>query len=106
MTYDNGPSVPPTPGGYRAPSYPPPTPIAQQSPYEQHNSYPSETFYSVYSSSVPAKKKNTRASQACDQCRQLKAKCDETKPCKTCRDKGSECRYRDPVPKAYDLITQ
>jgi hypothetical protein len=63
MTYDNGPSVPPTPGGYRAPSYPPPTPIAQQSPYEQHNSYPSETFYSVYSSSVPAKKKNTRASQ-------------------------------------------
>ncbi|XP_044721337.1 fungal zn(2)-Cys(6) binuclear cluster domain-containing protein [Hirsutella rhossiliensis] len=75
------------------------------SSYEPHHSgYPSatETFYSVYSSVSAAKKKNTRASQACDQCRQLKAKCDETKPCKTCRDKGTECRYRDPVPKATD----
>jgi hypothetical protein len=106
MSYDNGHSVPPTPGGYRAPSYPPPpTPIQQQAPYDSHSSYqPSapESFYSVYSSSAPTKKKNTRASQACDQCRQLKAKCDETKPCKTCRDKGLECRYRDPVPKATD----
>ncbi|KOS20296.1 Xylanolytic transcriptional activator xlnR [Escovopsis weberi] len=60
---------------------------------------PSEPYYSVYNSNV-SKKKNTRASQACDSCRQLKAKCDELKPCKTCRDKGTECRYRDPVPKA------
>jgi hypothetical protein len=108
MSYDNGHSVPPTPGGYRTPGgYPaPPTPVAQQASYESHASYASsgapESFYSVYSSSMPAKKKNTRASQACDQCRQLKAKCDETKPCKTCRDKGLECRYRDPVPKATD----
>ncbi|KAL7945666.1 hypothetical protein V8C42DRAFT_353212 [Trichoderma barbatum] len=101
MNYDNGPSLPPTPSAYRAPSFPPPpTPMAHQSSYEQTPSYqPAEGFYNVYST---AKKKNTRASQACDQCRQLKAKCDETKPCKTCRDKGTECRYRDPVPKATD----
>ncbi|KAM0366627.1 hypothetical protein ACHAPK_008549, partial [Fusarium culmorum] len=57
--------MPPTPGGYRAPSYPPPTPVPHQASYEQHGGYPSahEPFYSVYSSSVPAKKKNTRASQ-------------------------------------------
>ncbi|CAG7560487.1 unnamed protein product [Fusarium equiseti] len=104
MNYDSAPSMPPTPGGYRAPSYPPPTPVPHQAPYEQHGGYPSghEPFYSVYSSSVPAKKKNTRASQACDSCRQLKAKCDETKPCKTCKEKGVECKYRDPVPKATD----
>ncbi|KJZ79625.1 hypothetical protein HIM_01094 [Hirsutella minnesotensis 3608] len=102
MSYDNGPSGPPAGSVYRPPSFPP-TPTHQPS-YEPHGSYPSatETFYSVYSSVSAAKKKNTRASQACDQCRQLKAKCDETKPCKTCRDKGTECRYRDPVPKATD----
>ncbi|KHN96932.1 C6 zinc finger domain-containing protein [Metarhizium album ARSEF 1941] len=103
MGYENGPSVPPNPGMYRPTSYPPPTPTHQPS-FESHASYPqaTEPFYGVYTSSAASKKKNTRASQACDQCRQLKAKCDETKPCKTCRDKGTECRYRDPVPKATD----
>lgn len=38
--------------------------------------------------------------QACDSCRQLKAKCDETKPCKSCKEKKLECKYRDPAPKA------
>jgi hypothetical protein len=63
MNYDNGH---PVPGGYRQPSYPPPTPVAQQAPYEPpHTSYSSNTdpYYSVYPSSIPAKKKNTRASQ-------------------------------------------
>jgi hypothetical protein len=102
--YESAHSVPPTPAGYRAPSYPPPTPVSHQPAYDQQGGYPggSDSFYSVYSSAAANKKKNTRASQACDQCRQLKAKCDETKPCKTCRDKGTPCRYRDPVPKATD----
>ncbi|KAF4455906.1 hypothetical protein F53441_1843 [Fusarium austroafricanum] len=65
-------------------------------------STPNEPSYSVYSSSVPPKKKNTRASQTCDSCRQLKAKCDETKSCKTCKETGVECKYRDPVLKATD----
>jgi hypothetical protein len=42
---------------------------------------------------------NNRFPQACDYCRQLKAKCDETKPCKTCREKGAECVYRESIPK-------
>ncbi|GJN86998.1 hypothetical protein PLIIFM63780_010580 [Purpureocillium lilacinum] len=70
-------------------------PTLSQQPYDSHEAYASEPFYSVYSSVASAKKKNTRASQ----CRQLKAKCDETKPCKTCTDKGIECKYRDPVAK-------
>lgn len=66
ISYDNGHSLPPTPGGYRGPSYPapPPTPISQQPSYEPQGSYASEPMYSVsYSSSMPSKKKNTRASQ-------------------------------------------
>ncbi|KAG7424498.1 hypothetical protein Forpi1262_v014562 [Fusarium oxysporum f. sp. raphani] len=104
MNYEGAPSMPPTPGGYRAPTFPPPTPVPHQTPYEEHGGYsstPHEPFYSVYSSSVPAKK-NTRASQACDSCRQLKAKCDEKKPCRTCKEKAVKCIYRDPEPKAAD----
>ncbi|KAK2122091.1 hypothetical protein NOF04DRAFT_1403243, partial [Fusarium oxysporum II5] len=48
---------------------------------------------------APERKRTKRVSQACDNCRQLKAKCDETKPCTTCKEKDMECKYRDPVPK-------
>lgn len=99
MSYETRPPVSQTATVYRPSSFPPPTP---QPSYESHGGYPqTETLYSLYQSANP-KKKNTRASQACDQCRQLKAKCDESKPCKTCVDKGTDCRYRDPVPKATD----
>ncbi|KAK2045344.1 hypothetical protein LZ31DRAFT_246940 [Colletotrichum somersetense] len=113
MSYDNGPQqMPPTPGGYRG-SYPPPT-MAQPPPppppppppqhYEHPPQYqaPQESLYNNIQYSSTAKRKATRASQACDSCRQLKAKCDETKPCKSCREKGVECKYRDPIPKAID----
>ena len=32
-------------------------------------------------------------------CRQLKAKCDELKPCKSCKNKEVECKYREAIPK-------
>ncbi|KAI3573326.1 hypothetical protein IWW34DRAFT_810698 [Fusarium oxysporum f. sp. albedinis] len=105
MNYEGVPSMPPTLGDYRAPSFLPATSVPHQTPYEQHGGYSSishEPFSSVYSSSGPAKKKNNRASQACDSCRHLKAKCDEMKPCRTCKEKGVKCKYRDPVPKATD----
>ncbi|KAG5915419.1 hypothetical protein E4U42_008065 [Claviceps africana] len=103
MGYENGPPGASTSEVYRSSTWQPPT-ATQQTPYESHASYTPVTdhFYGVYATSSSAKKKNNRASQACDQCRQLKAKCDELKPCKTCRDKGTACRYRDPVPKATD----
>jgi hypothetical protein len=37
-------------------------------------------------------------------CRQLKAKCDELKPCKSCKEKKVECKYREAVPKQYVLL--
>ncbi|KAG6005820.1 hypothetical protein E4U21_007592 [Claviceps maximensis] len=104
MGYENGLPGVPTSEVYRSSTWQPAT-ATQQTPYESNANYTPvpEQFYGVYASSAAsAKKKNNRASQACDQCRQLKAKCDELKPCKTCRDKGTSCRYRDPVPKATD----
>ncbi|KAF3353576.1 hypothetical protein VdG1_08243 [Verticillium dahliae VDG1] len=101
MGYD----APPTPVAYRT-SYPPPQqPIPQQSPYEQtaYHAPPPENVYANHASyAATQKRKATRASQACDNCRQLKAKCDETRPCKTCREKNVECKYRDPIPKPTD----
>ncbi|OLN86386.1 hypothetical protein CCHL11_06377 [Colletotrichum chlorophyti] len=106
MNYENPPQqMPPTPGGYRS-SFPPPQipqqshpPHYDQSPY-QPPPHP-ESLYPVSYASTQ-KRKATRASQACDSCRQLKAKCDETKPCKSCREKGVECKYRETIPKATD----
>ncbi|WQF76967.1 Putative zn(2)Cys(6) fungal-type DNA-binding domain-containing protein [Colletotrichum destructivum] len=108
----NGPrQVPPTPGGYRgifppppmgqsqAPPPPPPPPPPQH--YEQPSQCQAPSI-PIYQYSSATRRKATRASQACDSCRQLKAKCDETEPCKSCRGKGVECKYRDPIPKAID----
>ncbi|KAL0942837.1 C6 zinc finger domain-containing protein [Colletotrichum truncatum] len=105
MSYDNAPpQMPSTPGAYRGSYPPPPIPQQPQQQYEQppyHAQPASEGIYNISYASTQ-KRKATRASQACDSCRQLKAKCDETKPCKSCREKGVECKYRDPVPKAID----
>ena len=126
MSFDGGPPMPQTPGGgmYRPAPFPPPTPIAHQQQYDHgHTPYPTAhtpiSDYNISYSSNNPKRKATRASQvcrpprarfgavyseakvsqACDSCRQLKAKCDETKPCKSCKEKGFECKYRDPIPK-------
>ncbi|KAK8050625.1 hypothetical protein PG994_012355 [Apiospora phragmitis] len=53
-----------------------------------------------------AKRKAQRASQACDSCRQLKAKCDELKPCKNCKEKGIQCNYREPPAKQSRHISR
>ncbi|KAJ2901759.1 hypothetical protein MKZ38_001431 [Zalerion maritima] len=99
-----GPPGPPSQG----PSYPP-TPIHAHppQPFEQPVYQPPahESIYGIpYTTTSNSKRKAQRASQACDSCRQLKAKCDEMKPCKSCREKSIECKYRETVPKAQDKI--
>lgn len=108
-SFDNGGSIPPSPI-YRQPQppYPPPTPI-------QHNQYDASPSGYGPPSSVPdmypniaissAKRKAQRASQACDNCRQLKAKCDEQRPCKNCKDKSLQCVYRDLPTKQPDKVS-
>ncbi|KAK7997631.1 hypothetical protein PG989_005671 [Apiospora arundinis] len=83
----------------------PPTPVQLPGRYKpQNHGYgphaPSpEKQYPAPAAIATAKRKAQRASQACDSCRQLKAKCDELKPCKTCKEKGIQCNYREPPAK-------
>jgi hypothetical protein len=60
---------------------------------------------SIYQrSSLPqAQKRSNRAQQACDNCRQRKAKCDEGKPaCSYCRENGQVCNYKEVQPAKAD----
>ncbi|KAI1344892.1 hypothetical protein F5Y15DRAFT_10362 [Xylariaceae sp. FL0016] len=107
----NGPSMPPhSPATmYRPPhqNYHPPTPVPQHPQYAESHVYgpPTPMYPPLEIQAASAKRKAQRASQACDSCRQLKAKCDETKPCKNCREKGMDCKYRDPPAKQPDKVT-
>ncbi|KAI2640071.1 hypothetical protein GGS21DRAFT_504950 [Xylaria nigripes] len=113
MNFDNGVPMSHSPALYRAPapplSYhpPPPTQAAQQPPYDGPPGYlpPTQIYPAVEIQAASAKRRPQRASQACDNCRQLKAKCDETKPCKNCREKNINCKYRDPPAKQPDKVT-
>lgn len=42
---------------------------------------------------TPAKRKNTASDRACDQCKLRKIKCDMTKPCTVCEERGFNCTY-------------
>ena len=41
------------------------------------------------------RRKQVRATQACNNCRQRKQKCDELKPCSFCKDNNFECQYKE-----------
>ncbi|EGZ74518.1 hypothetical protein NEUTE2DRAFT_155194 [Neurospora tetrasperma FGSC 2509] len=101
MSYDNGPQQ----NMYRQPSFPPQTPMAHGQPYDYppHYGHHGDLPY-IQLAPAAGKRKAQRAAQACDMCRQLKAKCDELKPCKSCRDKKVECKYREAVPKQQDKV--
>jgi hypothetical protein len=102
---------------YQQNSYPPTPnpnamPVSNYNPYQnnglptQQEAYTSVTYPSASSAprggSEQIRKKAQRAAQACDSCRTLKAKCDEGRPsCTTCKEKGVECKYKDPPPKQY-----
>ncbi|KAK4237469.1 hypothetical protein C8A03DRAFT_34586 [Achaetomium macrosporum] len=103
MSYDSGPQQPMY---SRQSSYQPQTPLPQPQPYDYPPQYAShgELPYPIQVAAATGKRKAQRASQACDMCRQLKAKCDELKPCKSCKEKKVECKYREAVPKQQDKI--
>ncbi|KAM0714710.1 hypothetical protein Q7P37_009759 [Cladosporium fusiforme] len=48
------------------------------------------------------RKKQMRATQACEQCRQRKQKCDEGNPCSFCKESKLTCQYRDTPPAKTD----
>ncbi|KAK3686073.1 hypothetical protein B0T22DRAFT_240664 [Podospora appendiculata] len=104
LNYENGPQPPIY---HRQPSYPPQTPLSHNQPYDYQPAYGpphGELTYPIQIASSSQKRKAQRASQACDMCRQLKAKCDELKPCKSCKEKKVDCKYREAVPKQQDKV--
>ncbi|EXJ75519.1 uncharacterized protein A1O5_00025 [Cladophialophora psammophila CBS 110553] len=79
------PGQPPGPPAYGPPSA---GPIPPAGPYAYPYPYPQEH-----------RRKPVRAAQACDSCRQRKAKCDEGRPeCQHCKDNGLKCSYREIPP--------
>lgn len=80
-------SLPPSAHYGHPPSVPPhPSPVYPPDYYGQH----------PMSQYAGQRRKPVRAAQACDSCRQRKAKCDEGRPeCQHCKDNNLKCSYRD-----------
>ncbi|KAL2016046.1 hypothetical protein VTK56DRAFT_4312 [Thermocarpiscus australiensis] len=96
----------PPPMYSRQPSYQPQTRLPHPQPYDyaSHGELPYSIQVAAATGKRKAQRASQRASQACDNCRQLKAKCDELKPCKSCKEKNIDCKYREAVPKEQDKI--
>lgn len=47
------------------------------------------------------RRKQVRATQACNHCRSRKQKCDEARPCQFCRENNFDCQYKDVPPPKY-----
>ncbi|KAK4941850.1 hypothetical protein LTR10_018326 [Elasticomyces elasticus] len=78
------------PPGYGPPSAGPP-PSA--------GGYSAGPYYAADPYLQAQRRKPVRAAQACDSCRQRKAKCDEGRPeCQHCKDNGLKCSYREVPP--------
>jgi hypothetical protein len=86
--------------------HPPSQPSGQQ--YGQPSPYAPSPYMSQYSSSAAAaqvRRKQVRATQACNHCRARKQKCDEARPCQFCRENNFDCQYKDVPPPKYVQIT-
>ncbi len=47
------------------------------------------------------RRRQVRATQACNHCRSRKQKCDEARPCQFCRENNFDCQYKDVPPPKY-----
>jgi hypothetical protein len=80
--------------------HPPPPPGQQYG--QSAGSYAPSPYMSQYSGSAAqqVRRKQVRATQACNHCRTRKQKCDEARPCQFCRENNFDCQYKDvPPPK-------
>ncbi|KAI4633961.1 uncharacterized protein J4E87_001130 [Alternaria ethzedia] len=100
------------PNGYNhaiSPSHPngppyhvqPPPPVQQQyaapaTPYAQ------TPYMNDYGNAQQIRRKQVRATQACNHCRSRKQKCDEARPCQFCRENNFDCQYKDVPPPKQD----
>jgi hypothetical protein len=81
----------------------PPAPPAPQ--YDQ-GSYAPSPYMGQYAGAAgqQVRRKQVRATQACNHCRTRKQKCDEARPCQFCRENNFDCQYKDVPPPKYVRI--
>ncbi|KAK3115158.1 hypothetical protein LTR53_005800 [Teratosphaeriaceae sp. CCFEE 6253] len=118
MEYGGHPGYPPTngvPHGLPGGQGPPPPHHEQHQQYaqpeghhvqyasQQQSMYPPPGYGPMSSAAFAVqRKKQMRATQACEQCRQRKQKCDEGVPCSFCKENQLSCQYRDTPPAKTD----
>jgi len=91
---------PPHPNDVAYHAQPPPgQPYGQPAPYGAPSPYLGQ--YSAQQAQV--RRKQVRATQACNHCRARKQKCDEARPCQFCRENNFDCQYKDVPPPKYVL---
>jgi hypothetical protein len=85
-----------------APYHAPPPPPGQQYPQPVTPSYAQAPYMNDYGSQAQQmRRKQVRATQACNHCRSRKQKCDEARPCQFCRENNFDCQYKDVPPPKY-----
>jgi hypothetical protein len=92
-------SISPTHHNNGQPFHPPPPPAA---PYDQ-GPYAPSPYVGQYAGAAgqQVRRKQVRATQACNHCRTRKQKCDEARPCQFCRENNFDCQYKDVPPPKY-----
>ncbi|KAJ4303234.1 hypothetical protein N0V90_002127 [Kalmusia sp. IMI 367209] len=98
--------------GYNSAMSPPNEPHFQTPPLPQTPHYGQPPPMTAYSNgpylqqyggtSAQMRRKQVRATQACNHCRSRKQKCDEARPCQFCRENNFDCQYKDVPPPKQD----
>lgn len=82
---------------------------AQSSPTSGYDPDPYKrgSYTSQYAGAAgqQVRRKQVRATQACNHCRTRKQKCDEVRPCQYCRENSFNCHYNDVPPPKYVPIS-
>jgi hypothetical protein len=85
-----------------APDHAPSLPPGQQNLQPVTTSYAPALYMHDYGSQAQQmRRKQVRATQACNHCRSRKQKCDEARPCQFCRENNFDCQYKDVPPPKY-----
>ncbi|KAF2195515.1 hypothetical protein K469DRAFT_681823 [Zopfia rhizophila CBS 207.26] len=83
-----------------------PPPMAPNQHFGQPvNAYPPGPYMGPaqqYQGQAQVRRKQVRATQACNNCRSRKQKCDEQRPCQFCKENNYECQYKDVPPPKQD----
>lgn len=99
----NSTMSPPNDAHFHTPPLPQ-TPHYGQPPTMAPGAYSNPQYMPSYAPNAMnnnVRRKQVRATQACNHCRSRKQKCDEARPCQFCRENHYDCQYKDVPPPKY-----